>query len=398
MACLALALLPLTSAQAQLLDAQPLPGWYAGPFVGAGFPDSAREAKNGINLQLVAGKVLAEALSVEGQLFMTRFDSELAGGPETEVTGAGLDLALGVPAGGSPLFLVGLGVASQDVGDTSESLEFGNLGLAYVLPFSIKDELWRVEGRYQALFGDDVVEDVRLNVGVLFTFGHEQPPPAPVAEVAADRDGDGVPDSIDKCGDTPRWVRPGADGCPLDGDADGVIDGSDDCPDTPPGAPVDETGCAPKPATAPGPLDEDRDGVDDAVDACPHTVPQYKIDAKGCLIPEDVTLKNVHFDSASWRLTGDGYVLLRSIAASLKAQAAITLEVQGHADASGGKVMNRSLSLQRAEVVRDFLTYLGVEEKRLTVKAYGETLPLTSNETKESRSYNRRVQFRRTDR
>ena len=252
------------------------------------------------------------------------------------------------------------------------------------------------------MFDDDLIEDIRINLGVLFAFGRKPPePPPPPPEPVADADADGVADASDRCPETPRWVRPDANGCAPDSDGDGVDETRDDCPNTPAGSAVDDTGCEPKaePAAAPlAPTDEDSDGIADTADACPHTVPKFGVDEKGCVIPENVTLHNVHFDTNSWRLTADGYTLLRSVAASLKAAPEVTLEVAGHADASGPKRPNQELSLQRAEVVRDFLTYLGIDAARFTVKAHGEDRPLNDNKSKETRSFNRRVQFIRTDR
>ena len=88
-----------------------------------------------------------------------------------------------------------------------------------------------------------------------------------------DADGDGVPDGLDKCPDTPSGVQVDARGCPLDGDGDGVPDHLDQCPDTPRGVKVDATGC---------PIDSDGDGVPDYLDKCPDTAPGVAVDAHGC--------------------------------------------------------------------------------------------------------------------
>ena len=100
--------------------------------------------------------------------------------------------------------------------------------------------------------------------GLLWSFGGG---PAP------DSDGDGVPDSKDKCPGTPKGARVDANGCPKDSDADGVPDGIDKCANTPKGWKVDATGC---------PADSDGDGVADAVDACPNTPKDVKVNDKGC--------------------------------------------------------------------------------------------------------------------
>ncbi|MCY1420019.1 Outer membrane porin F [compost metagenome] len=54
------------------------------------------------------------------------------------------------------------------------------------------------------------------SVGIGLNFGGgSKPAPAPVAEVCADSDNDGVCDNVDKCPDTPANVTVDADGCPA---------------------------------------------------------------------------------------------------------------------------------------------------------------------------------------
>src|SRR3546814_3231318 len=53
-----------------------------------------------------------------------------------------------------------------------------------------------------------------------------------------DDDGDGVPNSRDKCPGTPKGVTVYSDGCPTDLDGDGVPDYLDKCPNTPKGTQV----------------------------------------------------------------------------------------------------------------------------------------------------------------
>jgi len=354
----ALWLLMAGPAGAQSGEPVALPTWYAGPFVGYALPDSARDAKDGLNLHLVGGRVLAEAVAVELNLFATQFDADVSGGADTDLTGAGLDLALGIPEQGRPVFLLGAGAVQQKIADVGKTSAFGSLGLGYYLPFSFGDELWRLEARYHvistdhpALPDEDLVEDVRLNLGVLFTFGRE--------EESAPEPRESVPEA-----------PPPAPALPVE--------------------PVVEP-------FAPGELDEDGDGVADGDDRCPGTADKLEVDAKGCVVPEDFTLRGVHFDSSSSQLTAYGYTLLRSLAASMQAEPGMKLEVGGHADKSGRKAANQQLSQERADVVREFLVNTGIAANRLTARGYGDTQPVNDNSTLELRAFNRRVQFRRTD-
>ena len=65
-----------------------------------------------------------------------------------------------------------------------------------------------------------------------------------VVTVDADRDGDGIPDSVDRCPDEPEDYDgfQDDDGCPdRDNDNDGVPDAEDRCPNTP--GPPENAGC-----------------------------------------------------------------------------------------------------------------------------------------------------------
>lgn len=71
---------------------------------------------------------------------------------------------------------------------------------------------------------------------------------------------------------------------PLDSDGDGVPDDVDECPNTPASSVVDQTGCIE--AASPS-VDSDGDGVLDADDRCPNTPINSVVDQNGCR-PEDL--------------------------------------------------------------------------------------------------------------
>ncbi len=205
---------------------------------------------------------------------------------------------------------------------------------------------------------------------------------------AIDSDKDGVPDYLDKCPNTPEGVKVDATGCPVDSDGDGVPDYLDKCPNTPAGAKVDETGC-------PVLMDEDHDGVPDSLDKCSNTPAGTKVDAMGCPIVTKArgVLQGVNFKFGSAQLTKESGPVLDGVATSLNEFPQVRVEVQGHTDNAGPEAANVKLSQARAQAVADALVAKGVDKARLDVKGYGSSKPVVDNKTKVNRAQNRRVEL-----
>jgi OOP family OmpA-OmpF porin len=207
-----------------------------------------------------------------------------------------------------------------------------------------------------------------------------------------DSDGDGVPDYLDKCPGTPKGVAVNAKGCPIDSDGDGVPDNLDSCPGTPKGVKVDASGC---------PVDSDGDGVPDHLDKCPGTPKGVPVDATGCPIAgievagdEWFVRGQVLFDLNSDTIKPEAAEVLLKVANYLRKNQQITVEIQGNTDSTGPKAWNMKLSEMRAKAVKDHLVRNGVAAERLTTRGYGPNEPLAPNDTAEGRAKNRRVDFK----
>jgi outer membrane protein OmpA-like peptidoglycan-associated protein len=73
----------------------------------------------------------------------------------------------------------------------------------------------------------------------------------------------------------------------------------------------------------------------------------------------------------------------------------MTIEIAGHTDAIGTEAYNLDLSKRRATSVMDYLVEKGkIDKARITIVFFGEDKPIGSNETKEGRKKNRRVEFK----
>jgi outer membrane protein OmpA-like peptidoglycan-associated protein len=110
---------------------------------------------------------------------------------------------------------------------------------------------------------------------------------------------------------------------------------------------------------------------------------------------ETLVLEGVHFETNSANLTQESYSILDDVAAKLRDNPKVKVEIQGHTDEVGTPEYNQDLSQRRAETVRDYLVSKGVKEDRLVAKGYGATRPVASNDTDEGRAKNRRVELKK---
>jgi OOP family OmpA-OmpF porin len=237
------------------------------------------------------------------------------------------------------------------------------------------NEISKVRDCVYAKGGDLSSDSAKLNTFVRDVFYGTG-----VAAEPLDSDGDGVIDSLDQCPNTPRGVKVDAKGCPLDSDADGVYDYLDQCPNTPRGVRVDARGC---------PLDSDGDGVYDYLDKCPGTPKSAKVDKRGCWV-----LEGVRFDTGKSDIRPASYPILDEVAAVLKKNPTLRVEIEGHTDSTGSASFNQTLSEQRAKAVMGYFISHGVSGERLSAKGYGPSRPAASNDTSAGRAMNRRVELK----
>ena len=231
-----------------------------------------------------------------------------------------------------------------------------------------------------------------------------------------DKDADAIADAVDKCPETAGVAR--YDGCPVpDSDNDGVDDENDQCPQEKGSA--DHKGC-PVP-------DSDKDGINDDADACPQEagVPEFN----GCPIPDtdhdgvndkedkcpeeagtaanngcpeldqkivekvNLAARKIYYAANSDKIASGSFTALDEVAAILKENPELQLQIEGHSDNSGSASHNLSLSGKRAVAVKKYLEAAGIEPARITATGYGDKHPLFSNDNESGRSQNRRVEL-----
>ncbi|MFI5155642.1 MAG: OmpA family protein [Chitinophagales bacterium] len=175
-----------------------------------------------------------------------------------------------------------------------------------------------------------------------------------MSALAQDRDGDGIPDSLDHCPDLAGIER--YQGCPIP--------------------------------------DSDGDGINDENDKCPY-LPGVKAN-QGCPILKDIRAdeRNIFFISNSYKLSVQSFNSLNNIAEILRNDENLKLDIEGFADSSGKNETNQELSESRAKAVQDYLVnQCGIDETRIKAIGYGSARPIADNRTEKGRARNRRIEL-----
>ncbi|MCS2163737.1 OmpA family protein [Scandinavium sp. H11S7] len=111
--------------------------------------------------------------------------------------------------------------------------------------------------------------------------------------------------------------------------------------------------------------------------------------------PKIIRLDSISlFDSGKSDLKpGSTKVLVNSLV-GIKAKPGWLIVVSGHTDNTGTPPLNQTLSLRRAESVRNWMRDTGdVPESCFAVQGYGASRPVATNDTAEGRAANRRVEI-----
>ncbi len=283
-------------------------------------------------------------------------------------------------------------------------------------------------------------DDFRFTTGIIWA-----PQPAGAsAPGRADRDGDGIPDSVDGCSEESedKDGYQDEDGCPdLDNDGDGIADTDDQCPDEPedkdgfkdgdgcreddndgdtiPDAAdkcpdqsedkdgfEDEDGCPDQ--------DNDGDGFADASDRCPNDGETVNgiddddgcPDVRGTTGPEEradrIDLKGgqITFSRNTATLTAPAKQLLAQVASIIKSRK-LNIRIEVHvplgtkakaaAPIAAQKKKDKTLAQSRGKAIVDYLGAQGVAAQQVQAVGLGSDRPLGASSPTDAT--NERVDF-----
>ncbi|WP_333607932.1 OmpA family protein [Arsukibacterium sp.] len=229
--------------------------------------------------------------------------------------------------------------------EANRSFDAANIGVGYRHFLNSGMALFVEGNRYQAL-NNGSWADAGIKVGASWIFGAQTAvaptpapaptpvtPVAPVAPAVVDSDGDGVPDNMDKCPNTPRAHKVDAEGCTVFTETMGRV----------------------------GDVDiEVRFGFDSAV------------------------------------VTADQRTEVDQLAAFMKRFPESSVVIEGHASNTGNPAYNMRLSERRAKAVADMLISQGVAADRITSKGFGVTQLRVQGNTPEAHAANQRIEAKVT--
>jgi len=106
-----------------------------------------------------------------------------------------------------------------------------------------------------------------------------------------------------------------------------------------------------------------------------------------------LVLDDVSFAVNSYQLKAPLIPILDALVSFLKENPSREVSISGHTDNTGHESHNLRLSEHRAEAVARYLADKGIDIARITFNGFGSSRPITSNDTPENRSRNRRVEI-----
>jgi outer membrane protein OmpA-like peptidoglycan-associated protein len=98
------------------------------------------------------------------------------------------------------------------------------------------------------------------------------------------------------------------------------------------------------------------------------------------------------FENNETTLTRESKKLLTEIVGMIKGHKSNEIYVIGHTDRVGTEFHNQKLSERRANYIKDFLVFGGIQSSALIVSSHGETMPLVYTEDEVAEPRNRRVE------
>ncbi|MCP5063672.1 MAG: OmpA family protein [Ignavibacteriae bacterium] len=103
--------------------------------------------------------------------------------------------------------------------------------------------------------------------------------------------------------------------------------------------------------------------------------------------------RGILFDVNKASIKPESMGAINNIVKMLQEHSVLNFSIEGHTDSDGEDDYNQILSEERAESVKNMLVSLGIDSSRLSIKGFGESVPVDKNTDTEGKANNRRVEF-----
>jgi OmpA-OmpF porin, OOP family len=106
-----------------------------------------------------------------------------------------------------------------------------------------------------------------------------------------------------------------------------------------------------------------------------------------------IVLRGINFAFDSAVIAAADEAILDVAVEQLQSNPDVRVRITGHTDSTGPDGYNQNLSERRARSVLDYLVRKGIARGRLEAAGQGESQPVASNDTRDGRAQNRRVEL-----
>ena len=128
-------------------------------------------------------------------------------------------------------------------------------------------------------------------------------------------------------------------------------------------------------------------------DTATYQVIEQVIELDKIAVGKSIVLNNIFFDFDKSTLKPESIMELEKVYDLMVANPEMKVELSGHTDNKGSAAYNKNLSMQRAQVVMNYLAKKGIKKSRMKAMGYGFDRPIDTNDTDEGRAHNRRTEF-----
>jgi outer membrane protein OmpA-like peptidoglycan-associated protein len=124
-----------------------------------------------------------------------------------------------------------------------------------------------------------------------------------------------------------------------------------------------------------------------------YTLANFMLHGPDSELPKEIVFDHLNFNTGTTQLTPESQGTVTTLISIMKCYPTSQYRLEGHTDNTGDAAANKTLSVNRANAIRDLLVAGGIDTSRLSTEGYGADKPIASNDTEEGKAKNRRTEL-----